>query len=433
VPSSHVAVIRAGSATAVAWAGVAMLGSVTSHPIALVLLYAATFASYAWACAAVLASRAPSLRWVLAFALAFRLLVLASPVSDDVNRYLWEGRVQSAGFDPYSLPPNAPELAELADGDPWHAGVNHPEWTAIYAPVTMLWHRAVASVAYHPLAMKLSFLGAEALLVALLIGLLRHRGLPAQRVLIYAWNPLATLAVAVEGHHEPIGAALLVAALWCADAGRHASGAAALAGAVMAKGFALATVPALLRFRSGRSMAAFAAMGILLILPFAGAGTDLWSSLLAFGGQLHNHDSLHALASLAIGRTWSLGLMAAIWIALAVFVLRRCPPDPLLRAAVLLAGMLLVLPTMHPWYVLSLLPLLCFFPWWGWLALSGTVVLTYLPHLEIAVTGRWVEWPALKVLEYAPLLAWLCWRGYIHLRRRRTGLADRHLARPTAP
>ena len=44
-------------------------------------------------------------------ALLFAPLVLSS----DLYRYIWDGRVQRAGINPYLYPPSAPELAVLRD------------------------------------------------------------------------------------------------------------------------------------------------------------------------------------------------------------------------------------------------------------------------------------------------------------------------------
>ena len=35
-----------------------------------------------------------------------------------MNRYLWEGVVQAAGYDPYEYPPNAGELAPVYAANP---------------------------------------------------------------------------------------------------------------------------------------------------------------------------------------------------------------------------------------------------------------------------------------------------------------------------
>jgi hypothetical protein len=156
-------------------------------------------------------------------------------------------------------------------------------------------------------------------------------------------------------------------------------------------------------------------------LPFvlqadpSGGDGGLLHALGRFGAEMHTNDSVHALASFLLPSRASRIAMLVAWALVALAVLRRGDDDPIHASAVLLGTLLLVLPTVHPWYLVILLPFLCFFPWWGWIALSGTVALTWLPQLEIQRTGQWVEWPLIKVLEYAPLFAWLAllaWRRW---------------------
>ncbi|HEX9017253.1 MAG TPA: hypothetical protein VF960_14780, partial [Chloroflexota bacterium] len=53
----------------------------------------------------------------LAWAVVLRVGLLATTpsLSDDVYRYVWDGKVIAAGIDPYAYPPAAPELSALRD------------------------------------------------------------------------------------------------------------------------------------------------------------------------------------------------------------------------------------------------------------------------------------------------------------------------------
>src|SRR5260370_21825694 len=72
-----------------------------------------------WAFAAALVLHGPNQRPVLALilgtAVLLRLIALAAPVflSDDINRYIWDGRVRAPGINPYSFRPDRPELQAL--------------------------------------------------------------------------------------------------------------------------------------------------------------------------------------------------------------------------------------------------------------------------------------------------------------------------------
>ena len=92
-------------------------------PVALGLW--ALFGAGAW-----LVLRLPG-RWAVALivvgGIAMQLAALsAGPQgSDDLYRYIWDGRVQAAGIDPYQYAPAAPQLASLRDPFLWPAHAPH--------------------------------------------------------------------------------------------------------------------------------------------------------------------------------------------------------------------------------------------------------------------------------------------------------------------
>ena len=55
--------------------------------------------------------------WFLLVGLISRLILFPTTptLSDDVYRYLWDGRVVASGINPYQFPPNSPELNSLQD------------------------------------------------------------------------------------------------------------------------------------------------------------------------------------------------------------------------------------------------------------------------------------------------------------------------------
>ena len=58
---------------------------------------------------------------ILAGGAAMEVAAFSGPphLSDDIFRYIWDGRVQAAGIDPYTYVPAAPELAGLRDPVLW--------------------------------------------------------------------------------------------------------------------------------------------------------------------------------------------------------------------------------------------------------------------------------------------------------------------------
>ena len=74
---------------------------------------------------------------VLAVAALMRLAVLLAPpyLSDDINRYVWDGRVEAAGINPYRYVPADPHLAALRD-ETIFPKINRSDYApTIYPPV----------------------------------------------------------------------------------------------------------------------------------------------------------------------------------------------------------------------------------------------------------------------------------------------------------
>ena len=88
---------------------------------------------------------------------------------------------------------------------------------------------------------------------------------------------------------------------------------------------------------------------------------------------------------------------------MAFLILRRVAP---LRAVYVgLGGFMLLSPTVHPWYLVWMVPFLCFFPSAPRLLLTATVVLAYHAPALGPAGAAWREDPLFKALEYAPFFA----------------------------
>ena len=88
--------------------------------------------------------------------------------SDDAYRYVWDGRVQAAGINPYRYAPADPALAELRD-DAIFPKINRAEYAVtIYPPVAQMFFFLVTRLGENVTTMRLAMLGCEAGLVAVI-------------------------------------------------------------------------------------------------------------------------------------------------------------------------------------------------------------------------------------------------------------------------
>ncbi|MBI4531385.1 MAG: DUF2029 domain-containing protein, partial [Candidatus Latescibacteria bacterium] len=180
---------------------------------------------------------------IVSFALLFRLTLFFSEpsLSDDIYRYLWDGKTQNEGINPYRYAPDARELAPLRDAT--YERINHKEIPTIYPPlaqvVVALTYRLRPTVG----GMKAVMIGIDVTIIYLLILLLREVGQPTSSVIVYAWNPMVVLETAGSGHNDGLAVLFLLLALLWLRKKREALSAVALGCSCLAKFFGGVLVP----------------------------------------------------------------------------------------------------------------------------------------------------------------------------------------------
>lgn len=199
--------------------------------------------------------------WVVAVGVRFLLLWQAP--GDDIFRYVWEGRVLLAGFNPYENPPDAPVL-EMLRGGTWEA-VEYKSFTAIYPPLAEWIFALLSGIFPVPIFFKFVFLVADLGIVALLV---RAFGKPA--TLLYSWNPLVIYSFSGGGHYDCLFVLALVLG-WLEWRKEHFLRASLWIGAAVAiKWIALPLVAWMAwRMLCQRGFRAAFLSGFAAILPFA--------------------------------------------------------------------------------------------------------------------------------------------------------------------
>jgi len=372
---------------------------------------------------------------LLAFSIAFRgLLLWTQPVlSDDIYRYVWDGRVQAAGLSPYVYPPEAPELTNLRD-DAIYPRINRPWARTIYPPGAQWLFRGIyAAKPDSLLFLKGTIVAFDLLTILLLIKLLRMLKLPTDRAILYAWHPLAIFELAGSGHLDGLMLPFLLLCLLFWERQRDGWAGVSLGAATAIKLYPALLIPALVRRHGPRVLLAAATVVGLLYVPHVAAGRKVLGflpqylsdpeerfnsgpgALLAYGlGSLSSHPSQVAYGVLAL---------ALIAVSLRGTRTEEKRLDAAVAEVLLLFGAFVTFAqTIHPWYLLWVLPFLAIRPSACWIYLSGAIAFSYLKytddHLHMPL------WAGL--LEYAPfyLLALLAIPAE-KLRRLKSGLIGR--------
>jgi hypothetical protein len=384
---------------------------------------------------------ATSGRALLLAALLLRLPLLPLPptLSDDVLRYLWDGKVAAAGLNPYALPPAADRLSPLRD-ETWRR-LPHSQVATVYPPLSVAAFSIASRMPIPLFTWKTMISAADLLACWLLLGVARRLGVPPGRTVWYAWNPLVTLEVAGMGHVDALGVAAVVAVVLCLlskpqKTGRIASWAAA---GVLAKLVPLAAFPMWAR-QSGRPWRFLGLAGGLVALglaPVVVASRGVPPGLVAYGvsweydGPVYEPlwrvlDEAGAAPALARGldhyKAWSKNwwglnfiypylyprflakLLLAAGIGAVVLASLRWR-DPVVSTGRLFGALLLLSATVYPWYLLWVLPWAALRRHTAWLALSALILLSYLPEIPgvslwpWVYLGIWVPFGVLMIIE----------------------------------
>jgi alpha-1,6-mannosyltransferase len=345
-----------------------------------------------WAAAAVIVRRGrgerADLTLIIGTAVLLRAIAFAAPVflSDDINRYVWDGRVQAAGINPYRYLPVDSALAPLRD-EVIFPNINRSNYApTIYPPVAQMIFFLATRLYETALTMKLVLVVLEAIGICGLLAVLRAAGAPRGNILFYAWHPLPVWEIAGSGHIDAAIVGFVALALVAALRGRRGWSGAALGAATLVKFVPLVLAPALWRptrtnAADWRWLAGFVFVICLGYLPYVGVGFRVFGFLPGYVSE----EKLMSGTGFWLSRALDLPIAAyllvvlAVRAAIAIGALRQ-PADPLssLRwaAALAIAAVLLASPH-YAWYFVWPIALLCIVPWWPAWWPSLTAVLLY--------------------------------------------------------
>ncbi|MGQ0630400.1 MAG: glycosyltransferase 87 family protein [Sporichthyaceae bacterium] len=381
------------------------------------VLYAG--ASVVFVAGALVVRRLP-LRTSLAASLAGGALLQAialgfSPTTtDDFWRYLWDGKVQAAGIDPYRYTPLDPALAALRDPELFPVDDRTPEQVAaavtdrrtdrcttagVPRDCTQI-NRPNVNTIYPPVA-EAAFLGLHYLspaehrvislqialaLVAVAVGAAlmwaRHRaGADPRAAVWWTWCPVVWLEASNNAHIDVFAVLLLVAMFGLlagargAPSRRRLVGAGALFGAAVAVKFVPVLIaPALLIRRGHLLLGAAAALFALTYLPHVIAvGTDVLGYLPGYlEEEGYSGEQRFGVMRLVVPDALAPALAVGVGAVIAALVWRRAggavsPADALLVTG---SAFVLVGPS-QPWYGLLIVALVVLSDRPEWLAVAA--------------------------------------------------------------
>jgi hypothetical protein len=294
----------------------------------------------------------------LALAAVWHLLFLlkAPGLDDDIHRYVWDGRVQRLGYNPYVLVPSDPAVAGLHT--PETRTLNNPDLSSPYPPGAQLFFRGVTAIHESVFALKIAFVICELAIVFVLLNVLRCSRQATHWTLAFAWNPLLATEVAGSGHIDIVGALLLLVSLAALWRNWRALAAVAFAFAVAVKFLPIVLVPLFWRrLRLRDALLAVFAFGLLYV-PFLERGRIPIGSLGTYVQSFRFNDPVFATLERALAPQFVAALAALFGTVTAIWMRRRSAKLSSEAFAWPMAASLLCAPVVYPWYLIWLLPFL---------------------------------------------------------------------------
>ncbi|MGB8066045.1 MAG: hypothetical protein WCF26_29450 [Candidatus Sulfotelmatobacter sp.] len=294
---------------------------------------------------------------VLAAVWHVEFLRLPVGADDDIHRYVWDGRLQRLGCNPYLVIPSDPAVKGLHTAET--RGLNNPDLPSPYPAGAQLFFRAVTAIRESTFAFKVAFVVCEFAIVFVLLDLLRLTRRPAHLVLTFAWNPLLAIEVAGSGHIDIVGALFLVVSAAALVRRWRTAAAVALGLAIAVKLLPIVLLPIYWKRVRIRDAVLAAAAVALLYVPFLNHGRIPIGSLGTYVQTFRFNGPVFAALNRVAPPQWLAGLAVLAGLVTATWLRRSATPEwSPDQFAWPMAASLLFAPAVFPWYLLGLLPFL---------------------------------------------------------------------------
>ncbi|KAA3595918.1 MAG: hypothetical protein DWQ06_16195 [Calditrichaeota bacterium] len=395
---------------------------------------------------------------ILGLGILIRLFFLFSEptLSDDIFRYVWDGKIFALGQNPYEFAPNSDSLKVFRDSE-IYPFINHKEIPTVYPPILQLIFAINSFLSATVFGMKFLILLFEFGLSFLVYKILILLNEKKEYFFFYFLNPLAILEFSGQGHSDVIGIFFIFLGIYFfliflptkkhekkedtipAKLGIHSYFPIIfITFAGLVKFIPFAFLPF---FRKGRTFKGIAlALGIviLLYLPFVEIGSKLLAGFFAYSKNWSFNESIFALLkngliflglktdkALEIGsltlenpaRDFSKLIILVTWGITWLFLFWKNPKsesklETVKTIFILLVLYLLLTPTLQPWYLIWILPFLAIWRYFSFLLLSCLILISYYVLKDYSSLGIWKEELWVSLVQYVPFYLILFWEVF---------------------
>ena len=355
------------------------------------------------------------LNLVIIFGVAYRisLLPLQPIASNDIYRYVWDGKVSAHGINPFKYAPLDSALLPL------HSSIlpgkmNHPEMQTIYPPYSQLmFFLGYEIYGENIYGIKILLFISELVTIFLLFLLLKKLKIPLFNIALYVLCPLPIMQFMIDGHIDGTGFPLLLLFLLLYLTGRKIKSFIAVGFSIISKLISFIILPFAFKEERGKYKVYVLAIPILIVvvsyIPFFSGGVFPFKSLIEFSENWISNSSVFAVIFGIVNdnqeaRKIALGLF--IIAAGILFFSKKKFPEKIFLIFFLF---FLFSPTVHPWYITWLAVLLPLSFRWSGLAFITLVNIANILLITYVLNGIWIIFSWMHIIEYLPVISIFTW------------------------
>lgn len=400
----------------VAWTG--LTGSPRTEPIQSIIQYLLIFVS--GISVALLYPRnlstAKNLLILLFLCAWIRLLLAPHETTDDINRYLWEGKITRHGINPYAITADQAPPNSIFRDFYWQQ-MNHKESKTAYPPLAILIFASIGMFSYSPILYKFFFVAMDMGIICLLLYWLHEKRMPLRLILFYALNPIILYSYAAEAHFDSLLVFFMILALTLRRKNFNNSAWFFLAIAIQIKVIAIIFMPLFLRKNGWRGIWAAGPPLLIPTLFFRNYIDGFFEGVLTFASQMAHNGSLHHVIRLATGSTEIASMITGCLLAISLLLIGFRIKSTLEAAALSTMALILLSPTIHFWYIAWVLPFLFFIPALPWLYLTMAMSFYYLTWHKLNTTGFWHLPGYIQAFQWLPFVFLMGWQYKYDIKR----------------
>jgi hypothetical protein len=351
---------------------------------------------------------------IIAFGILFRITLLPTlySTSDDVHRYLWEGKVIVNGHNPFTTPPEDSSLIYLRDDN--YEKVTFKNMAAIYPPISQIIFAINYLVAGNRIIfLKIIYLIFEFATLIFLLKLLLLNGKEPKLILLYAWLPLPIMEYFINAHIDTIGITFLVLFLYYFEKGRFNFSSVLLAFAFLSKLLALLILPLIIKKLGVRKaivyFAVFVITCLIFYVPFVYGNINVLTGLFRYLQHWEFNGSVYNILKALSSRGDIARLICSILLAISILLISVTYRDFLKGVFAVFLCIIIFSTTLYPWYLGWIAAANVLNPFYSVISLFFTINFSnFTPLAE-----KWQEYPIVWIIEYIPfygLLLYDLWK-----------------------